>query len=68
MSKPKDLPLSNRIARKTIPIGAKAAWWYLERNGDITIYGTSFKGEPFSCAIKRRGLKSLRRSLEGAER
>lgn len=54
------MKLSHRLARKAIPIGGKAAWWYLEPNGDITIYGTSYKGEAFSCAIKARGLKVLR--------
>ena len=55
------MPFANRIARKAIPIGGKAAWWYAEQNGDITIYGTSFKGEAFSCVIKARGLKVIAR-------
>lgn len=54
------MKLANRIVRKAIPIGGNAAWWYLEPNGDITIYGTSYKGEAFSCVIKKRGLKALR--------
>ena len=67
MAKELDLPLPYRLSRKAIPIGGKAAWWYAEPNGDITIYGTSFKGEAFSCQIKARGLKVIRRADDTAK-
>lgn len=59
MAKP--LPHANRISRKADPIGCLKAWWYLERNGGITIFGTSYDGKAFSCAIGPKGLKALRR-------
>lgn len=54
------MKLANRIPRKAIPIGSREARWYLEQNGDITIYGFTYKGEAFSAQIKKRQLKAVR--------
>lgn len=53
----KSLALKFRIPRKAIPNGGCAkVWWYLNQNGDITIYGTR---PPFGCIIPARSLKVL---------
>lgn len=55
------MKLANRIARKAIPIGCRDAHWYLEPNGDITLYGFTYKGAAFSAQIKKRQLKVVRK-------
>lgn len=50
------MPLKNRLARKAMATGCGSAWWYLEQNGSIAIYGSDPK---FGCVIPARGLKVL---------
>lgn len=67
MVKPKSMPPANRIPRKAVNTGCLKAWWYLEQNGSIAIYGTTYKGEAFSCVIPRKGLKCLRRPIDSTD-
>lgn len=62
------MKLAHRLVRKAIPIGCKETWWYLNPNGSISIYGTSYNGEKFSCEIPKRSLKVLRRNPMNSNR